>query len=105
MRIVCGAALVALAACGSGGLAAPTLDAGAADAGLLLPIAVPIAPATGEVFQEIRLDGSGSYARGGFLIGFAWVLIARPDGSQVQIRDSLAATAYFTPDRAGKYRI
>jgi hypothetical protein len=86
----------------------PGPDGGGGDGGTVdgsvgaAPVAVPGPDVAVPVFQEVRLDGTGSYAAPGeVLVGFAWVLDSRPAGtdgglaSRAEIRDRDRPVAFI----------
>lgn len=69
------------------------------------PVAVPIAPSTVLVGQQITLSGSGSYDPSGLPLNYNWQMLSRPQGSTAALTNTTSVSPTFTPDLAGAYQI
>ncbi|HLT30557.1 MAG TPA: PKD domain-containing protein, partial [Myxococcaceae bacterium] len=67
------------------------------------PVALPGPDLSGEVGQELVLDGSGSFDPDDDVLQFTWTLLSAPLGSTAVLMGADRPQAGFTPDVAGSY--
>lgn len=69
------------------------------------PVAHPGSDQTGQVGEQVFLDGSGSTDLDGDALTFSWSFTSRPAESASTLSNSQAAQPAFTIDQAGEYVI
>lgn len=67
------------------------------------PVAVPTAPATVFVGQQVNLSGSSSHDPSNLPLSYNWQMVAAPQGSTATLTDATTVYPKFTVDLPGTY--